>query len=169
MAHRRLLPLLVSLCLFLARSAASEVGPQLIAAAKSRHELVQLMDQVQMDLLALEKSQEALRQVAEKLSTFYSKLSAKVAEVAKLAAEAERSCPSQSVGAGAPPPTAQGGDSQAQLLQATRNMQEMQMSFNLQYLALQSQMQHENRSFTTVSNIMKTKHDTVKNSISNIR
>jgi ribulose kinase len=58
---------------------------------------------------------------------------------------------------------------QDQLLNATKQMQETQMSFNLQYLQLQSQMQHENRSYTAVSNIMKTKHDTVKNSISNIR
>lgn len=43
------------------------------------------------------------------------------------------------------------------------------MAFNLQYLQLQSQMQIENRSYTAISNIMKTKHDTVKNSISNIR
>ncbi|HWR01957.1 MAG TPA: hypothetical protein VN371_08815 [Chlorobaculum sp.] len=49
------------------------------------------------------------------------------------------------------------------------SMQETQMSFNMQYLQLQSQMQNENRSYTAVSNIMKTKHDTVKNSISNIR
>lgn len=54
-------------------------------------------------------------------------------------------------------------------LSATKDMEEQQMSFNLQYLQLQSQMQHENRSYTAVSNIMKTKHDTVKNSISNIR
>jgi hypothetical protein len=58
---------------------------------------------------------------------------------------------------------------QAALLQATKNMQETQMSFNLQYLQLQSQMQHENRSYSAISNIMKTKHDTVKNSISNVR
>jgi len=58
---------------------------------------------------------------------------------------------------------------QDQLLNATKQMQETQMSFNLQYLQLQSQMQHENRSYTAVSNIMKTKHDTVKNSISNVR
>lgn len=56
-----------------------------------------------------------------------------------------------------------------EVLQATKQMQETQMSFNLQYLQLQSQMQHENRSYTAISNIMKTKHDTVKNSISNIR
>jgi Ulp1 family protease len=60
-------------------------------------------------------------------------------------------------------------DGSADLLAATQEMQETQMSFNLQYLQLQSQMQHENRSYTAVSNIMKTKHDTVKNSINNIR
>lgn len=53
-------------------------------------------------------------------------------------------------------------------LQATQQMQETQMSFNLQYLQLQSQMQNENRNYTMVSNIMKTKHDTAKNTISNI-
>jgi septal ring factor EnvC (AmiA/AmiB activator) len=52
---------------------------------------------------------------------------------------------------------------------ATKELQETNFSFNLQYLQLQSQMQHENRSYTAISNIMKTKHDTVKNSISNIR
>ena len=62
-----------------------------------------------------------------------------------------------------------GSDSQNQLMAATKQMQETQMSFNLQYLQLQSQVQNENRSYTAVSNIMKTKHDTVKNSISNIR
>jgi hypothetical protein len=61
------------------------------------------------------------------------------------------------------------GMSSDQLLNATKQMQEAQMSFNLQYLQLQSQMQHENRSYTAISNIMKTKHDTVKNSISNVR
>lgn len=62
-----------------------------------------------------------------------------------------------------------GSGGQDQLLNATKQMKETQMSFNLQYLQLQSQMQHENRSYTALSNIMKTKHDTVKNSISNIR
>ncbi|MCY7422217.1 MAG: hypothetical protein LH478_10810 [Chitinophagaceae bacterium] len=55
------------------------------------------------------------------------------------------------------------------LREATLQMEEMQMSFNLQYLQLQSQMQHENRAYTAVSNIMKTKHDTVKNSIGNVK
>ena len=46
---------------------------------------------------------------------------------------------------------------------------EMQASFNMQYLMLQQQMQSENRQFTTLSNIMKTKHDTSKNAINNVR
>jgi len=65
--------------------------------------------------------------------------------------------------------TGKSSGSQDQLLNATKKMQETQMSFNLQYLQLQSQMQHENRTYTAISNIMKTKHDTVKNSISNVR
>jgi hypothetical protein len=41
---------------------------------------------------------------------------------------------------------------------------------NVQLLQLQIQMQHgENRQYTVVGNIMKAKHDTVKNSIGNIR
>ncbi len=51
----------------------------------------------------------------------------------------------------------------------SQQMQEMQMSFNLQYLRLQNKISHENRQFTMVSNIMKNKHDTAKNSINNIR
>jgi len=47
--------------------------------------------------------------------------------------------------------------------------QERTMSFNLQYLQLQTQMQDENRRYTAISNIMKTRHDTAKNSISNVR
>lgn len=63
---------------------------------------------------------------------------------------------------------AQGG-SQQDLLNQTKGMQEMMASFNLQYLQLQEKMQAENRSFSTVSNVMKTKHDTAKSSISNVR
>jgi len=55
------------------------------------------------------------------------------------------------------------------LMNATKEMQEMSQSFNLQYLQLQKDMQQENRQFTLVSNIMKTKHDTVENAIDNVR
>ena len=43
------------------------------------------------------------------------------------------------------------------------------ISFNMQYLMLQQSMQDESRRFTLLSNIMKTKHDSAENSISNVR
>jgi len=71
--------------------------------------------------------------------------------------------------AGGPATPAPGSSSnEAGLMAATQAMQEQQMSFNLQYLQLQNSMQNDNRQFTMVSNIMKTKHDTAKNTISNI-
>ncbi len=63
----------------------------------------------------------------------------------------------------------QEGFSQQKLLDQTKCMQEMMASFNLQYLQLQEKMQAENRSFSTISNVMKTKHDTAKASINNVR
>ena len=65
--------------------------------------------------------------------------------------------------------SAAGGNSQDQLMAATKQMQETQMSFNLQYLQLQSSMQNTNRQFTTVSAVIRTKHDKVKNILSNAR
>jgi hypothetical protein len=40
---------------------------------------------------------------------------------------------------------------------------------NLQLLALQQQIQQENQRFTTLSNVMRAKHDTAKAAVSNIR
>lgn len=60
------------------------------------------------------------------------------------------------------------GDSN-KLMQATKEMQEMNQAFNLQYLKLQQEMQGQNRQFTLISNIMKVKHDTAKSAINNVR
>jgi uncharacterized phage infection (PIP) family protein YhgE len=122
---------------------------------RSRADMAQTMDQAQSDLAALNQHHESYRQAAEKLSALYSNLSKKVEEVGK-AANAVKS----------------GGASSSfvnQLMQATQQMQEMQMSFNLQYLQLQQQMQQENRQYTEISNIMKSRHDTVKSAIGNIK
>ncbi len=40
---------------------------------------------------------------------------------------------------------------------------------NLYYLQIQQQVDAQNRTFTTLSNVMKAEHDTVKNAIGNIR
>ncbi|MEM6994666.1 MAG: hypothetical protein AAF721_29395 [Myxococcota bacterium] len=57
----------------------------------------------------------------------------------------------------------------AQLSKATAALAKLDKAYNLQHLQLQQDMQAQNRQFTLVSNIMKTRHDTAKNAISNIR
>lgn len=64
---------------------------------------------------------------------------------------------------------AQAGDPSSQMMMATQRMQEMNQTFNLQYLQLQQKMQNESRQFTAVSNVMKTKHDTARNALSNLK
>lgn len=72
---------------------------------------------------------------------------------------------STSVGAGASVPSVGTSDPSAagfgQVLQ-------QQQASQMQYLALQNQMQQENQTFSTISNLLKVRHDTCKNSISNI-
>jgi len=43
------------------------------------------------------------------------------------------------------------------------------MQDNMEFLELQQQMQSENQRFTTLSNVLKARHETAKNSINNIR
>jgi hypothetical protein len=58
---------------------------------------------------------------------------------------------------------------QAKLALPTREMQEANTSYSLQYLQLQQKIQAENREFTALSNVMKARHDAAKNSINNLR
>jgi hypothetical protein len=59
--------------------------------------------------------------------------------------------------------------SSADLMSATQQMQETQMSFNLQYLMLQENMQNDSRQYTCLSNVMKARSKTIKAALSNIR
>jgi hypothetical protein len=77
--------------------------------------------------------------------------------------------PTTGKGGAGPIASAAGGDGQAALMSATHQMQETQMSFNLQYLQLQGAIPHLQGGAGAISDIVKTKHDTVKNSIGNIR
>lgn len=52
---------------------------------------------------------------------------------------------------------------------AWQQLQEMNTSFSLMYLQIHQQMQEESRRFTLIANVLKTRHDTAKNAISNIR
>ena len=62
-------------------------------------------------------------------------------------------------------------DSEAQLKEtdAWQQLHALKKSFSLMYTQIHQAVEYESRRFTEISNIMKTKHDTAKNSISNIR
>jgi hypothetical protein len=61
-----------------------------------------------------------------------------------------------------------GGSSIDSTFSKSKQMFEMQAGFNLKFLELQNKMQHESRSFQTVSNVMKNRTDTAKNAIRNM-
>ena len=61
-------------------------------------------------------------------------------------------------------------DVTSEMMNATREMQEeMNQSFNRQYLQLQQKMQLGERQYTAVSNMMKAKHNMAKSTINNVR
>ncbi len=69
--------------------------------------------------------------------------------------------------AGVPADAAGGsGDSNLTTMQA---MQRESQAFNMQFLALQEEVQQENRRFSTLTNVVRARHDTAKAAISNIR
>jgi hypothetical protein len=125
------------------------IGQRDNPAIPSRLQAVQSIDELSVSLAELEKSQASLLRVSLEMSRMLGSLRQKIAELGAIAAP-ERGPIS--------------------LLASTiRRLQEMNQSFNIQYLMLQQDMQTENRQFTLVSNIMKTKHDTAKNAINNVR
>lgn len=48
------------------------------------------------------------------------------------------------------------------------DMQKDNQAYNMEYMALQNQLQSDNRSFSTLSNLMKVRHDTAKSAINNM-
>lgn len=74
------------------------------------------------------------------------------------------------VGSGPTPnvPGISSGSKVDQQFSQTKQLTEMQAMFNLQFLEMQAKVQHESRTFQTVSNVMKNRTDTAKNSIRNM-
>lgn len=85
------------------------------------------------------------------------------------AADGTQILPGTAPGPGSNTGTPSTGNAVQDMMNQTKDMQEMQMSFSMQYLQLQDKMQNENRQYTTLSNVMKTKHDTAKATINNVR
>jgi len=126
---------------------------QAVRASALDPAIVKAVNETGPDLEKLAESHRSLMKAVGELEGLYAQLSRKAEEVSRLAAGAQKT----------------EGEAAGRLFKAAREMQEMQQSFNLQFLALQEAMQKENRQFTMVSNVMKTKHDTAKNAINNVR
>lgn len=62
-----------------------------------------------------------------------------------------------------------GGASQAQSLDVSTEMRAAQEAFNRQYLEMQDSMQNENRQYVAAATLLKSTHDSVRKSISNLR
>jgi hypothetical protein len=62
-----------------------------------------------------------------------------------------------------------GAGSDSSDLAAMQAMQRESQVFNMQLLGLQDQVQQDSQRFTTLSNVMRAKHDTAKAAVSNIR
>jgi hypothetical protein len=71
--------------------------------------------------------------------------------------------------AGAGPGTLAAGASDGSDLATMQAMQRESQAFNMQLLNLQEEVQQENRRFSTLSNVLRAKHDTAKAAVSNIR
>ena len=127
--------------LFFAAAMAPALGSQATRQTKD-------IDDAAAQLVQLNASQARMMDTNKKMAEIHSALNEKVAGVCKV------------------------GNNKVSPADAAKALSELcgvSMSYNTQYLALQTQMQNENRQYTTISNVMKTKHDTVKNSISNVR
>jgi hypothetical protein len=72
-------------------------------------------------------------------------------------------------GAGLPADAALAASSGGPDLAGIQAMQRESQAFNLQLLALQEDVQQENRRFSMVSNVLRARHDTAKAAISNVR
>ena len=114
---------------------------------------------------------EALRSLADaeserlRLLGLHERLVATARAIGALLDSAGKRAADVASAAGSPPPP----DTPPRLAKAVTRMERAWRSYSLQYLALEHAVEEESREFTEVSNIMKTKHDTTKNSISHIR
>lgn len=62
----------------------------------------------------------------------------------------------------------QGSGASGEQIDKMWEMQEQNQVFNMQYMQLQQQIQADNRNFSTMSNLLKVRHDTAKAAINNM-
>lgn len=117
-------------------------------------------DQLAQDLMSLSRHHQATTEAAERLADLYQALDRKVAELTELASAVDlKGCSDSQV-----------ERQKVELLEdAIAQLAEMQQSRNMEFLALQNQMQSESRRFQTVSNALKARHDSEMSTVRNAK
>jgi hypothetical protein len=131
------------------RQATSRTLASPVAPATARGDSVTAIDEASAQLAQLNESHDRTIKTSEEMLTIYSALSGKINDVCRIAENTNIS------------PT--------EIAKRLADLCEAAESSNLRHLKLRTALESDNRSYTMLSNIMKTKHDTVKNAISNIR
>jgi hypothetical protein len=156
----RIAPLFLALVCMLtwaSRAEAQEVRRQ-VQVADLQLRAVATMDTVAEDLAALDVSNARIVESAEGLAAMYAELSAGIAELAtlaeRMAGEASDRGAARRV---------------QQLTTAVDGLQQKVLDMNMQFLALQNQMQMESRQFNAVSNALKVRHDSAMGAIRNMK
>jgi hypothetical protein len=139
------------------RVEAQEVRRQ-VQVADLQLRAVAAMDTVAQDLAALNSSNAGVVEAAEGLAAMYGELSAEITELAtlaeRLAGEASDRGAARSL---------------QQLTTAVGGLQQKMLDMNMQFLALQNQMQMESRQFNAVSNALKVRHDAAMSAVRNMK
>ncbi len=120
------LPLVFAFACAASGRVAAEVPAPPKASAGGAQAAERYVSEIGADLASLDSHFQKYREAAEKLSALYAKLAAKAAEVGA-AASGKGAAAGMGAAGGPGLGTAVGGDSQSQLLQATKQMQETQI------------------------------------------
>jgi hypothetical protein len=139
------------------RAEAQEVRRQ-VQVADIQLRAVATMDTVAQDLAALNARGAGVVEAADGLAAMYAELSAGITELATLA----EGLAGEASDRGA-------ARRLQQLTTAVGGLQQKMLDMNVQFLALQNQMQMESRQFNAVSNALKVRHDAAMSAIRNMK
>lgn len=130
-------------------------------AAGPRLQALETIESAESDLSVLQQHHNGAVAAASEMADLYIRLGQALDETAELASRVQA--------ARRDGRTRDAARLAEQLAVEALRVSELNRSFSMQLLGLQQKLQQESRKFTLLSNVMKTKHETAKNAINNIR
>ena len=149
----------VCVVLFAVAAQAQEVKRQQAQAVDYKTQATVAVDSMAADLAALDASSAEIVAAAGGLAALFTQMSADLEAAVNAADRLRRT--SQ--------PRTQASGYQDDLIRAVDSMEKLQAELQVQFLALQNQMQQQSRQYQTISNALRARHDTAMNSIRNMK